>query len=362
MDSYIKTLKIIPEFDKSKLMVSITKTAKDIKQKISTAFNQSTSKLKNEMENLKINIKEISNSDIKKLDDKIQSAIINNIENQIRENISKLAKIEGEEYEQLKKETLILQQSLKPIKMKEKTDEFFKSFKNEGFKLLKKIGDSVVEFFKDLYNDAKQAIDEMASYNLGSSLVINSSAREQALKYGLSDAENYAFSKVKEEMGIQSEEDLFYMNESQRERFAERIGYYSNKYTELSNQDFFNSWQKYQIEMKEFKEEMVMDVAGFLVENKDTIKSFMKMGMDFMKTVVEILGWFMNALGSGERNDITRASATADIISSNSVSNINTQSVNQNNNYYGVDNSGSILFSRHAKWSFEQIKAALGGK
>lgn len=238
-------------------------------------------------------------------------------------------------------------------------------FKDVAKQTFKKIGEDVGEYFKQVFESAIETLDEVASYNLGTSLSINSDARNQMLQYGLTEAQNYAFAKVKEEMGISSEEDLFYMNEAQQERFAERIGYYSDKYDSLNQSGFLQEWQNYQIEMKEFKEEMIMDVAQFLVDNKEPIQKFMQAGLSFMKTVVEILGWFTKNLGDGQRSESSRFNTTSDIIASHSVSNSSNVNVNQTNNFNGENSSNrnlaNVISNLNSK-AFPQIIKSLGGR
>lgn len=221
-------------------------------------------------------------------------------------------------------------------------------------KAFNQVKDVFVDFAKEVFSDAKKIVDEMASYNLGTSLTINREAREQALKFGLTDAENYAFSKAQEEMGVQSEEDLFYMNEAQREEFAKRMGYYADKYKQMSDSGFMQDWERYQKEMKQFKEEMSMDVAKFFIDNKDMIRDVMSFGLEFMKFVMESLGWIVDVLSFGkERSSYDMASATADIVNSHSVSNVNnSKSVNQTNNY---SISSHDVAASNAKENYRQI-------
>src|SRR5690554_2669226 len=147
-----------------------------------------------------------------------------------------------------------------------------KLIKDKLGNILESIGDALTDFLKDTFNTAKERIFDMASYDLQNSLFTNSSAREQALKYGIMDpAQNYALSQVMGELGMspESEEDLMFMNPAQQEKFAERMGYWSGKYTELANKDFFRTVQEFQLEWSEFKYGMELGMIEFFMQNKD---------------------------------------------------------------------------------------------
>ena len=201
------------------------------------------------------------------------------------------------------------------------------------------------ESLKTLIGSALTELNEMASYNLGSSYQINSNARNQAMQYGLSNEQNYAFSKVKSEMGISSDEDMYYMNDTQREKFAERMGYYTSEYNKLNDEDFFNKYEEFQLEIKEFKNEIVMTVVEWFVQNKDTVTNVLNMTLSFMKTVLNTLGKITEYFaGTTERSTETRANATADIISTyaaNSTNNVNMK-VDNTYNIQGAEDSSRL--------------------
>ena len=84
----------------------------------------------------------------------------------------------------------------------------------------KKLENAIMGFLKNIFEGAKKLTSEMASYNLSTSLFVNREAREQALQYGLSNSRNWAFTQAKSMLGIQSDEDLYYMNPAQRSAFS----------------------------------------------------------------------------------------------------------------------------------------------
>lgn len=347
-------IKVEPEIDSSK----IAKINRDFdKMPFNSLFTPETlSNLKKEYVETQTNLEKIKS---------------------LKESISMIQLISGDEsklaLQALNEELAKLENSRKGSKTKSDSieDKMSKDFKNlfskEGaigkaiINSFEKITESIKDFFKDAFNDAKNIISEMASYDLSNSLVINPIAREQALKYGLNSAQNYAFSQVQQEMGISSEEDLIWMNENQRERFAERIGYYTDKYNELANKGFFETWQNFQISWQEFKTEFAMDIAEFFVENKDEIMTVMKSLMKFMESMLKIVSDIANFFGTNTRSDTERLNATSDIIN-----NYRTNTANNKNTNIKIDNTFNNVSKEDQTWlqnagnmTYEQLIKAI---
>lgn len=228
--------------------------------------------------------------------------------------------------------------------------------------MLESIGDVLTDFLKDTFNAAKERILDMASYDLENSLFVNSFAREQALKYGIMDpAQNYALSQAMGELGISSEKDLMFMNPAQQEKFAERMGYWSGKYTELANKDFFRTVQEFQLEWSEFKYDMELGMIEFFMQNKDTIKRVMEVGMQFMEGVLTLLSSILDFFQIS-RSDSQRHAASMEIVR-NYTSRTNTTNVNINNT---LNPSSQVLtdkqmLSQAGRLSYAQLIEALKG-
>jgi len=239
-----------------------------------------------------------------------------------------------------------------------------KLIKDKLGNILESIGDALTDFLKDTFNAAKERIFDMASYDLQNSLFTNSSAREQALKYGIMDpAQNYALSQVMGELGMspESEEDLMFMNPAQQEKFAERMGYWSGKYTELANKDFFRTVQEFQLEWSEFKYGMELGMIEFFMQNKDTIKQVMEAGMQFMEGTLTLLGSILDFLQIS-RSDTQRNAASMEIVR-NYIGGTNTTSVNISNT---LNPSSQVLtdkqmLSQAGQLSYAQLIEALKG-
>lgn len=218
---------------------------------------------------------------------------------------------------------------------------------------------NVADFFVNSFKGAISTLSNMATYNLSGSYFINSSAREQAMQYGLSDAQNYAFSRTKEFMGIRSDEDLFYMNEQQREQFAERMGYYTSKYEELANEEFFQTWQETQIELKELKEEFVMTIGKFIVDNKDIIVKVLQYALTFMEGVMKALTFISHGFEYQGRSASEKAARMSELLGNNSSVINNTRNANVNMSpIYNVYGGDMTKIQEQQRLEYEQIYAA----
>ena len=126
------------------------------------------------------------------------------------------------------------------------------------------------EKLKDTFEKAIKDYKEVASYSLSTSLKMNQKAREQALMYGLSDAQNYALTKAMDEIGANTVEDLYWMTPAQQERFSERIGYWTGQYNSLADKDAFKTLEELQAELNDIKTDFQMEVVQFISNNKET--------------------------------------------------------------------------------------------
>lgn len=218
---------------------------------------------------------------------------------------------------------------------------------------------SVANFALNSFKSIISTLGNMATYNLGGSYFINSSAREQAMQYGLSNAQNYAFTRAKEFMGINSEEDLFYMNEQQREKFAERMGYYTSKYEELNNEEFFQTWQETQIELKELKEEFTLSIGKFIVDNKDLIISVLRYALTFMEYVGKALTLITHGFEYQGRSASEKAARMSELLGNNSsvINNTHNASV-QMSPVYNVYGGDLTKIQEQQRLEYEQIYAA----
>lgn len=198
-------------------------------------------------------------------------------------------------------------------------------------KLGKKAFSSMVKYFEEVW----QTTLNVASYSSSSSLITNSSAREQQLEWGLSDSQNYAFTQTKSLLGISSTEDLYYMNPSQRTKFYQLMEKYSSLYDQMNSSGTLASIQELQIDIEVMKQEFISELVSFIREHKSEIISAVRTGMVILKglfsAVVSILNFigkafnidtseYENAVGSVTGSTLSSSSSTSSTSSLGSTS------------------------------------------
>lgn len=129
----------------------------------------------------------------------------------------------------------------------------------------------------------------IATFNTATSLITNADARQQQLRYGLSSAQNFAFSQAKTMLGINTDEDLMYMNATQRDRFLQYMEKYSQWYSKMDSSGVLKNIQEMQLEFKELKQEIGMEFLSWLATNKDTIMTVIKGLFEVTKYIAELI-------------------------------------------------------------------------
>lgn len=231
----------------------------------------------------------------------------------------------------------------------EKIDNFISDKVSELGNFVKR---KVDVFFTDLLRDTIDEIKEINKYQYLS----NADVRNQAFTYGFNAAQNYAFSKASDLLGVSSEEDLMYLNPNQRAKFQEKFIEYSDRYTKLYDSGFFNTLQDFTWEWEEFKEDLQYELINFFMTNKDLLKSLMVTGMNLLQEILTIVGAINDSIGVAYGS---RASTVSDIIN-NSVSNANT-TVKIDNTFNNVSRNDQQWLANAGTMTYQQIITALGG-
>lgn len=212
---------------------------------------------------------------------------------------------------------------------------------------IKKVGAWALDKFEELLSSALDEIDNLLKY----SLMTDSSVRDTKFTYGFSSAQAYGFDKALNMLGI-SEDDLMYMNPQQSQKFREAFTKYTEKYNQLADSGFFEKQLEYQIEMNEFKEDMKLEVVGFLMDNKELIKTVLETSLKFMETTVKSFGWVVDILSNvfTVNDSIGRADAGSIL------NNYSTRTtVNQTNNFNGVGSADKSWLANAGQMTYEQI-------
>lgn len=183
-----------------------------------------------------------------------------------------------------------------------------------------------------------------ATFSSGSTLYTNATARTQQMKYGLSAGANYALLRTKGLMGMETDEDLMYMNKPQQRLFSAMMEKYTAWYSKLESSGVLARVQEAQMDLQILKEEIVMDFMEWFSENKDEIlngiKAIAKLSMMIAQGVLKVTGFLGKAFGwMGSGGTVSQTMGTYSAYSDNLISrqnkvtNIN---INMNNTATGV--------------------------
>ena len=152
----------------------------------------------------------------------------------------------------------------------------------------KAVGDTLGKWLDDLKRLFKEAWKELGNI-LNFSKLSSSGARNLRMSYGFSGAQAYGFSLAQQMLGIGSEEDLYWMNTQERQQFYEVFTKYTEKYNKLYDQGYFTKLQEFNVEWQMFKQDVLMEVMQFIINNKDTIMSALNGLMLMAKGVIYIV-------------------------------------------------------------------------
>ena len=260
-------------------------------------------------------------------------------------------------------EQKLIKEALKTIQEEiEKTFDYQKDLEKEKDEKLeeiydtvdtqaRKLADNVEKALKSIYKNVKNTLDDMASYNVSGSIYGTSTARQTMLQYGTSEAETYGLSKTKEILGLNSEDDLWYMNQNQREKFAELMGRYTSKYQELANKDFFKKYEEFKLEFELLKEELTYELIDVIIDNKDVIIQFLNLGVEAMKGIINFFGNFakMSNRAGGSVSDVMSSYVN------NTSSNSQSYSFNNTFNVSDLSSQSAQLFSANMINTIKQL-------
>lgn len=222
---------------------------------------------------------------------------------------------------------------------------------NNSFKSMLGISFSIRDTFRDISKEITDVLDlysGAATFSTGSSLISNSTARANQLKYGLTSAQNYGMMEAMNLLGIRSEEDLMYMNLGQQQLFSDVMKKYSAWYDEMRSSGVLQSVQELQIEFSLFKKEIAMDFLKWIAQNKDTIMSILKFLMNALKTIIDIIGTIIKIISLG----MVDIGSSDSLVSTSDTTNANYNyggsssrnvSINMSNNATGILSSQEKL-------------------
>lgn len=215
--------------------------------------------------------------------------------------------------------------------IKKATNEL-KKFERAALQVFNTLGINLKSVFGDVVNELGKMLDPykgMASYGLGTSLFTNAAAREQAMKYGLSDAQNYALSQTMSMLGMSSDTDLMYMNSAQKEKFNRLMDQYNNWYTKMESTGLLENVQEAQLEFKMLKQEIAYKLLDWFAKHKDQIMTALQVIMKAVEVIANVIIAILNAIPGAKHYS---SGVDASVIGSNAITN----NVNINNTNNGT--------------------------
>lgn len=210
----------------------------------------------------------------------------------------------------------------------------------------------IKENFREILADVSKITDMykgMATYATGTSLITNAAARQTQLQYGLTAGQAYAFDQTQQILGIQSDEDLLYMNQSQRAVFRQMMQKQQEWYTQLESSGVLRSIQLLQLDFAMFKQEMAVDIMKWFGENKGTLMSIMKASLTVLKALLQAVGSILTFFGA---NTWVNTYGAGSSILSDTVAAANTTSINKNVNMTMTSNATGVLSDQDALQAF----------
>ena len=217
-------------------------------------------------------------------------------------------------------------------------------FGQKAGQAITKLFDKSLEKMSEIFKSAWAELSNMLSY----SKLSDSSTRNLVFQYGFSASQAYGYSKAMELTGLKSEEDLYYMKPQERQRFISKLTDYADRYNKLEENGFFETLQEFNWEMNDLKEDLKMTVVDFFINNKDEIKTFLKITTEAIVKIMELVLWLSKGFG--------KSPATVDSIVEGAGG--KKTSIVINNTYNGT-NSAEVWTQEQYKNSLTQVVHAL---
>ena len=232
--------------------------------------------------------------------------------------------------------------------------DFNTSFKVQFLEGLAGVLNNALKKLESILGDSWDELDTMLNY----SRLSNKEVREQAFEFGFSPEQNYAYTKAMGIMGLSDFEDLYFLTESQWERFNKNFENYSDKYSRLYDDGFFDTLEDYNYTMAEFEEEIKMGFVEMFINNKDVIITGFKALMTITDAVLSLLRFFTGGKKSERQLNAEINEEIARIRGSQNVTNKN-QNVTFSPTFNGVGTDVQKQLNTSLTLVKEQIIAAL---
>lgn len=213
-----------------------------------------------------------------------------------------------------------------------------KAFGKVANKIFQTMGIDLKSIMSSVMTDIKNMLgtEGIASWDMGSSIFTNSSARETQMRYGLSSGQAYALTQTMSMLNMKNDEDLMYMNQQQKEVFNQLMNKYDAWYSEFQRSGAAEELQKAQLEFNMFKQELSYKLLNWFAANRDTIMTVLEGIMGLMQFTANVVSGILSVFG---KKASTASALTSDYTSSSyggksinvNVQNTNNATANLNN-------------------------------
>lgn len=227
----------------------------------------------------------------------------------------------------------------------------------------KKAWSAIEDFAKDTFKQAVEMMKEIAQYT-DNSRIFSEEAANLKLTYGLEGGEAYSLQKALQDVGLSGVDEYlekgWMLSQEQKDYLEEQLNMYRLSYEQ--DREIALSFQEFEVEWSQFKKEMSVELIHFFMENKDTIKTTMKVLMDFMEVGLQFFSWFMGLYSQDDtRSDYERNKATSDILNNYVTNNggNTSKSVSVSNTFNGVQTSDRTDLINAGNLTYQQVIKAL---
>lgn len=210
--------------------------------------------------------------------------------------------------------------------------------------------DTIVNGLQDVF---RESLTELSNI-LESSQLSNRETRDLAFQYGFTASEAYGFKNALEAVGLESEEDLWYATEQELREFSDAFQTYSEKYSSLYDTGFFEDLQEFQYQWKMFKDELVLEVVQFFVNNKDLIVTGLHALESILTGVLKIVNWMLPP-------DQSKSVSVSDMMASRGYVKTNNTSISIDNTFNGVQSTDRSTLINAGQQTYMPIIAAIRG-
>lgn len=219
--------------------------------------------------------------------------------------------------------------------------------------LLSKIAEKALKKLKEIADDSVDELHNVVDY----SRLSNQAVREQAFEFGFNPAENYAYSKTMDVMGLSGFEDLYFLTENQWTRFNNNFEKFQERYTKLYDEGFFDAVEDFNYQMAEWEEDLKYTFLQFVVDNKEDVMDLLDLVENILETTVKMTSWFFGESAGAKRR--RRASEVAEIVGTGNSSTTKNTIVTFSPVFNGVGSETKASLDTSLSLVKEQILLAL---